>query len=162
MNRLQGCGDERRLSPEEETVQRTRANTVREAGRGSWARRRRKELLELPDQLDPRIAELTTTVENSRARSQSTVRGGAVEMLVTSNHTPSNGLMQLRLDCFERELSNFHVRSESKNISHKDSKRNQRRVIIICGPFSAKTGDSLDWQSIEFLCTRFIPRLSRT
>src|SRR5438309_5605031 len=74
MNRLQDCDDERGLSPEEETVQQTRASGVREAGRGSWARRRRKELLELPDQLDSKIAELTTVVEQEANQRSEAVR----------------------------------------------------------------------------------------
>jgi transposase len=41
-----------------------------------WASRRRKELLELLDQLDPKIAELNIS---SRARSQSTARCAAVD-----------------------------------------------------------------------------------
>src|SRR5271156_222601 len=40
-----------------------------------WASRRRKELLELLDQLDPKIAELTAS---GRARSQETTRGTAI------------------------------------------------------------------------------------
>jgi transposase len=41
-----------------------------------WASRRRKELLELLDQLDPKIAELNGS---GRARSQSTARGDAID-----------------------------------------------------------------------------------
>ena len=54
-----GVGDERGLSLEEKTIQRTRTNSLRETLVGSVGQSRRQELLELLDRMNPTIAELT-------------------------------------------------------------------------------------------------------
>ena len=56
-------GDERRQALEERTAQRTRTSIARKLPLAAWASRRRQDLLELLDRMNPTIEELTAPVE---------------------------------------------------------------------------------------------------
>jgi hypothetical protein len=69
-----GAGDERGLSLEEKTIQRTRTSTVRETPLAPWASRRRQELLELLDRMNPTIEELTAAAEREARKRPEALR----------------------------------------------------------------------------------------
>jgi transposase len=59
---------------EEKTIQRTRTSTVRETPLAPWASRRRQELLELLDRMNPTIEELTAAAEREARKRPEALR----------------------------------------------------------------------------------------
>jgi len=71
---IAGAGDERGLSLEEKTIQRTRRALLEKLSLAPWASRRRQELLELLDRMNPTIEELTAAVEREARKRPEAMR----------------------------------------------------------------------------------------
>ncbi len=69
-----GVGHERGLSLEEKAVQRTRRALLEKLSLAPWASRRRQELLELLDRMNPTIEELTAAVEREARKRPEVLR----------------------------------------------------------------------------------------
>ena len=69
-----GLGHERGLSLEEKAVQRTGTSALEKLALAPWASRRRQELLELLDRMNPTIEELTAAVEREARKRPEVLR----------------------------------------------------------------------------------------
>ncbi len=69
-----GAGDERGLSLEEKTIQQQGRAQLEKLALGPWASRRRQELLELLDRMNPTIEELTAAVEREARKRPEVLR----------------------------------------------------------------------------------------